>query len=116
MRRKGMFKVFLVLIMTISMVMVSCKKSSPEPEPAPKPAPQTKTAPKAAPKAEPAAAASFAGALRAVQSGLISSDESVTVLVSGNGLKDVRRAQESVSGGIRVQPDLAFIRQALQID
>jgi threonine synthase len=64
--------------------------------------------------AEPAAAASFAGSKRAVQSGLIQRDESVLLLVTGSGLKDVRRAQEAVADGIRVPPDLATIREALQ--
>ena len=64
--------------------------------------------------AEPAAAASFAGAQRAVQSGMIRPDETVTLLVTGSGLKDVKRAQTSVAGGLRVPPDLNAIRQALQ--
>ncbi len=64
--------------------------------------------------AEPAASAVYAGAQRAVQSGIIHSDERVVLLVTGNGLKDVKRAQTSVSGGLRVKPDLDSIRQALQ--
>jgi threonine synthase len=64
--------------------------------------------------AEPAASAVFAGAQRAVQSGIIHSDERVVLLVTGNGLKDVKRAQTSVSGGVRVKPDLPSIRKALQ--
>jgi hypothetical protein len=40
----------------------------------------------------------------------------VALLLTGNGLKDVKRAQESVVGGIRVPPDLAAIRRALDID
>jgi threonine synthase len=65
--------------------------------------------------AEPAAAAVFAGTKRAVQSGVIQADESVVLLVTGNGLKDVKRAQESVAKGLRVQPNLESIRQALHI-
>ncbi len=64
--------------------------------------------------AEPAASAVYAGAKRAVQSGVIHTDERVALLVTGNGLKDVKRAQASVSGGLRVKPDLYSIRQALQ--
>jgi threonine synthase len=63
--------------------------------------------------AEPAAAAVYAGVKRAVQSGIIHSEERVVLLVTGNGLKDVKRAQASVSGGLRVKPDLDSIRQAL---
>ncbi len=64
--------------------------------------------------AEPAAAAVFAGAQRAVQSMMIDIHESVLLLATGNGLKDVRRAQQSVSGGLRVPPDVAAIRKALK--
>ncbi|MBI5669434.1 MAG: threonine synthase [Chloroflexi bacterium] len=65
--------------------------------------------------AEPASAAVFAGAQAAVQSGLIATDETVLLLGTGNGLKDVRRAQESVTGGLRVAPTLDAVRQALQL-
>jgi threonine synthase len=64
--------------------------------------------------AEPAAAASFAGAQRAVQSGYIHPDESVALLITGNGLKDIKSAQKAVSGGLRVPPDLEAIRRVLQ--
>ncbi len=63
--------------------------------------------------AEPAASAVYAGAQRAVQSKLIDPDESVALLVTGNGLKDVKRAQQSVGGGQRVVPDANVIRQVL---
>lgn len=63
--------------------------------------------------AEPAAVASFVGARRAVQSNYIQPDESVAILVTGNGLKDVKRAQASVQGGLRVKPDIQAIRDVL---
>lgn len=63
--------------------------------------------------AEPAAAASFAGAQRAVQSKLIQTDEKLVLLVTGNGLKDVRRAQQSVTGGLRVAGHMEAVRQSL---
>lgn len=64
---------------------------------------------------EPSCTAVYAGAKRAVQSGLIDKDESVLLLMTGNGLKDIRRAQQSVAHGLRVQPNLESIRQALGI-
>jgi threonine synthase len=64
--------------------------------------------------AEPAAAASFAGARRAVQSGLINPTDSVLLLITGSGLKDIKHAQESVTAGVRVPPDLAAVRDALR--
>ncbi|MCS6835109.1 MAG: threonine synthase [Anaerolineae bacterium] len=63
--------------------------------------------------AEPASAAAFAGAQIAVESGYIHSEERVLLMLTGNGLKDIKRAQQAVSGGLRVPPDLAIIRQAL---
>lgn len=63
--------------------------------------------------AEPAAAAAFAGLERAVRSQLIQSGESVCLLSTGNGLKDIARARESVGGGIPVAADMAALRQAL---
>jgi threonine synthase len=64
--------------------------------------------------AEPAAAAVFAGAQRAVQSNIIQPDDRVALLVTGSGLKDVKSAQQSVSQGIRVQPDLSAVQRVLQ--
>jgi threonine synthase len=63
--------------------------------------------------AEPSAAIVYAGAQKAVQSGWIQSDERVVFLLTGSGLKDVKRAQQSVSGGMRVQPTMEAVRRAL---
>ncbi|MDE2635500.1 MAG: threonine synthase [Chloroflexota bacterium] len=64
--------------------------------------------------AEPAAAAAFAGLKRAVKTGIIHKDESVCIISTGNGLKDVARARDSVTGGIRVAPTRAAVESALQ--
>ncbi|HYO87396.1 MAG TPA: threonine synthase, partial [Candidatus Limnocylindrales bacterium] len=66
--------------------------------------------------AEPAAAAVYAGCRKALEMGYIQPDERVLMLVTGSGLKDVRRAQESVSGGLRVPPDAAAVRAALGLE
>jgi len=63
--------------------------------------------------AEPSAAIVYAGAQKAVQSGWIQSDDRVVLLSTGSGLKDVKRAQQSVSGGMRVQPTMEAVRRAL---
>ena len=63
--------------------------------------------------AEPAAAAAFAGLERALQLKVIQAEESVCLLSTGNGLKDIARARESVGGGIAVAPDIAAVRGAL---
>jgi threonine synthase len=63
---------------------------------------------------EPACAAVYAGAKRALELGYMSSSDSVALVLTGNGLKDIRRAQESVAGGVRVQPHLDAVRRALE--
>ncbi len=63
--------------------------------------------------AEPAAAATLAGARQAVATGLIDKAESLCLLVTGNGLKDVARARGAVADGIRVAPSVDAVRSAL---
>ncbi len=64
--------------------------------------------------AEPAAAAAYAGLKAAVARNLIAPEASVCVLSTGNGLKDVARARESVAGGLRVAADSAAVEAALK--
>ena len=61
--------------------------------------------------AEPAAAAAYAGAKRARGDGLLDADESVVLLITGNGLKDVPRARQAVGAGTRVPADASAARQ-----
>ncbi|MFQ5611112.1 MAG: threonine synthase [Anaerolineae bacterium] len=67
--------------------------------------------------AEPAGAAPYAGLLKAVGEGLVSADESVVVLVTGSGLKDVPGAMAAVErAGVRphrVAPDLAAVKRVM---
>jgi len=65
---------------------------------------------------EPACAAVYAGAHRAVEYGYLQASERVLFLLTGNGLKDVRRAQQAVSGvsaGMRVPVDAEVVRNML---
>lgn len=64
--------------------------------------------------AEPAGAAAYAGLLKAMQQHLVDPDETIVVLVTGSGLKDVRAAMKSVGQALRVEPDLNSVRRALQ--
>ena len=50
---------------------------------------------------EPAAVASVAGLIKALKEGIISKKESVTVIITGNGLKDPNNAQKAI-----VKPEL----------
>ncbi len=65
--------------------------------------------------AEPSCAIIYEGAKRALAQGILRADDEVVFLATGNGLKDVKRAQMSVGTGQRVPPDLASIRRALGI-
>lgn len=65
--------------------------------------------------AEPSSAIIYEGAKRALAQGLLHAEDEVVFLSTGNGLKDVRRAQMSVPAGQRVAPDLAAVRHALGI-
>ena len=64
--------------------------------------------------AEPAAAAAFAGLKRAASAGIVSADESVCIVSTGNGLKDVVRAREAVAGGRRVAADRAAVKAVIE--
>jgi len=67
--------------------------------------------------AEPAGAAAYAGLVTAVDNNLVTADERVVVLSTGNGLKDIAGAMKSVTlDGIRpltIPPDLKALQLAL---
>ena len=63
--------------------------------------------------AEPAGATAYAGLLQAWCDGLVRADETIVVINTGSGLKDVRAAME-VTGDVRViAPTLEAVRAAL---
>lgn len=55
---------------------------------------------------EPAGAAGFAGLLRLVSEGKLNKEESVVLIVTGNGLKDIKSAQKAVNKPQKIKPDL----------
>jgi threonine synthase len=63
--------------------------------------------------AEPAGAASLAGLGPALRRGLISSEDRVVVLNTGNGLKDVKAAMQAAGQAAVIEPDLEALRRAL---
>ncbi len=67
--------------------------------------------------AEAAGAAAYAGLVTAVDQGLVSGDEKIVVLNTGNGLKDVSGAMQAVdlvqTKPFQVRPDLAELRQVV---
>jgi threonine synthase len=62
---------------------------------------------------EPAGAAGLAGVRHAVAKGLIAPGESVVIIVTGNGLKDVQSAIRAAGRPISIHPDIEEVRKAV---
>ncbi|MGE5586036.1 MAG: threonine synthase [Bacillota bacterium] len=63
---------------------------------------------------EPAGAASLAGLTAALESGIISRDETVVIIATGNGLKDIVNAERAAPPPIEVGPSIEDLRQMLE--
>jgi threonine synthase len=67
--------------------------------------------------AEPAGAAAYAGLVKAVEQQLVTGDESIVILNTGSGLKDVAGAMQAVeqvgTKPFRVAPDLDALQQVV---
>jgi threonine synthase len=63
--------------------------------------------------AEPAGAAAYAGLAKAVREGIMGADETVVVVVTGNGLKDVKSAMQAAGEAIKVEPNLEDIKRVI---
>ena len=63
--------------------------------------------------AEPAGSTAYAGLLKALETGLIGSDDSVVVLNTGSGLKDVRAAMQAVSPAPVIEPTINAVKKTL---
>jgi threonine synthase len=64
--------------------------------------------------AEPAGAAAFAGLVQAVGDGLIYGDDPVLVLNTGNGLKDVGAAAQSVQNAPVIEPTIQAMMRIMK--
>jgi threonine synthase len=62
---------------------------------------------------EPAGVAGAAGVRRAVAQGIIGHRESVTLVMTGNGLKDVVSAMRAAGKAIKVKPEINEVREAV---
>lgn len=65
--------------------------------------------------AEPAGAASLAGLIKASAAGLIGKDESVVVVATGNGLKDIRSARKISPEPYQIDPHLESVAGVLDL-
>jgi threonine synthase len=63
---------------------------------------------------EPAGVAGAAGVRRAVESGIIHRSESVAIIMTGNGLKDIQSAIRAAGRTIAVQPEMEEVRKAVR--
>jgi len=63
---------------------------------------------------EPAGVAGVAGVRKAVKSGIISPSESVVIIATGNGLKDVQSAIRAAGKPTLIRPDVEAVRQAIE--
>ena len=64
---------------------------------------------------EPAGVAGVAGVRRAVDSGVIHRSESVAIVMTGNGLKDIQSAIRAAGSTTQVRPDMEEIRKAVGV-
>jgi threonine synthase len=63
--------------------------------------------------AEPGAAASFAGLIRMCATNRIDKNETVVLVITGSGLKDIEAARRGAAEPIRIPPDLAELERHL---
>jgi threonine synthase len=63
--------------------------------------------------AEPAGAAAYAGLEKAIMGGRVSSNDSVVVINTGSGLKDVRAATSAVKNAPIIEPSMKALRDLL---
>lgn len=63
---------------------------------------------------EPAGVTSLAGLIKALETGVIKKDETVTIIVTGNGLKDPLNAQKAIVHPNTLKPDINELDQYLK--
>lgn len=63
--------------------------------------------------AEPAAAAAYAGLVKAVRAQKVDRDEIIVVVITGNGLKDIRSAMQAAGQATVIEPTLDAVRAAI---
>ena len=60
---------------------------------------------------EPAGVTAFAGFRKMAIQGMLSPDETVALVVTGNGLKDIQSAQKAVGSPLVADPDIDDFRK-----
>jgi threonine synthase len=62
---------------------------------------------------EPAGVAGAAGVRRAVAEGIVGRKDSVALIMTGNGLKDIQSAMRAAGSAITVKPEIDEVRDAV---
>jgi threonine synthase len=62
---------------------------------------------------EPAGATAYAGLVKAIQQGMVQPDEIIVVLVTGNGLKDVKSAIKAAGQAQHIEPNLDNLKSLI---
>lgn len=62
---------------------------------------------------EPAGATAHAGLVKAIQQGMVQPDETIVVLVTGNGLKDIKSAVKAAGQAQHVEPSLSDLKSQM---
>jgi threonine synthase len=62
---------------------------------------------------EPAGVAGVAGLKKAVQTGIVRSNETALVVITGNGLKDIQSAKRASGDVINVEPDIDELERVI---
>jgi len=65
--------------------------------------------------AEPAGATAYAGLVKALQEGLVTTDDPVLVLNTGSGLKDIKAAMNAVPEAPVIKPTLEAVKQLFHV-
>ena len=64
--------------------------------------------------AEPAAAAAYAGLQKAAQTDLVGKEDHIALIITGNGLKDVKSAMQATGQAKQIPPTLTAVKQAMK--
>ncbi len=64
---------------------------------------------------EPAGVAGLAGVKKAIEQGLIGARDTVALLVTGNGLKDIQSAIKAAGAPTYIEPEVAAVKAALDV-
>lgn len=64
---------------------------------------------------EPAGVTGFAGLLKLKEKNLINKNESIALIVSGNGLKDIKSASKAVKKPEKIKPNISLLEEYLHL-